>query len=211
MEHKKKKLLVICIAIIYIQFIAVGTISAYFTDNETKNNIINMGNVTVEIVEDIIGGEKENVGIRNTGNNPCYIRLYVGIPTGIDGSDIYTTNPSLYTIVNGVKQEVARIITTTDEAGNITDKYEWIKSGDYWYYAGNLVEGKEDAGILGVGKNAILFQNISFVDNLDNFPDGDNSNIIIYVEAVQSEHVIDGDKPDEMSAAEYAFLQLKQN
>lgn len=201
MDHKKKKWLVIVLAAIYIQFMVAGTIYAFYTDSESVVNTITMGNVTVDTYEEVDGEGKANVGVINTGKNPCYIRLYVGIPTAMDGSEIYATTPSLYTTNEaGDKQFVQSVTTTVTNEEGVISTYTWIKSGDYWYYD----------GILDVGETTILFNHIRFA-NIDKLPEGDNSNIILYVEAVQSEYInIPETLPEGITtSSQYAFTQVK--
>lgn len=201
MDRKRKKWLVVVITAIYIQFMVARTIYAFYTDGERVTNTIEMGNVRVDTYEEVDSLGKANVGVINIGKNPCYIRLYVGIPSAMDGSEIYTTLPSLYTMgETGEKQYVQSITTTITDREGTTHTYTWIKLGDYWYYE----------GILNVGETAILFNHIRFA-NIDKLPESYNSNIILYVEAVQSEYINIPDTFEDgiTSSAQYAFTQLK--
>lgn len=201
MNRKRKKWLLIVIIAIYIQLMVARTIYAFYTEDESVVNTIKMGNITVDTYEEVDGEGKANVGVINTGKNPCYIRLYVGIPTAMEGSEIYATTPGLYTTNEaGDKQFVEKITTTVTNEEGVTSTYTWIKSGDYWYYD----------GILNVGETAILFNHIRFAD-IDKLAEGDNSNIILYVEAVQSEYInIPETLPEGIAtSSQYAFTQLK--
>lgn len=91
----KKKLLVLSTAIICMAIAVSGTY-AYFTAKETARNVITAGNIKIELVETAIpegGGDPvpfENVDgvmpgaeiskiaqVRNTGDNPAYVRVSV--------------------------------------------------------------------------------------------------------------------------------------
>lgn len=98
---------IICVLV----FAFVHNTFALFTDTETAINTVTMGNNTITVEEEIINGEKQNVGVTNNGTVPCYVRALVTIPT-LEGA-AYTTIPE-------------------SPAG-------WTAGGDgYWYYNGIL-------------------------------------------------------------------------
>lgn len=85
---KRRKLISICVGICLVSVILlVGLgVSAYFTDDNTKDNTVTPADNNVEVSEDYIPPTEQIVGdniyekkvaIVNESNTPCYIRVYM--------------------------------------------------------------------------------------------------------------------------------------
>ena len=82
MGRKRKKLIAAVAAVCALAAVAVF---AYLTDNDDKDNRIKIGYNESRIVEDFtpftmqtgINIYKKKVQVENTGNTPCFARVYV--------------------------------------------------------------------------------------------------------------------------------------
>lgn len=85
---KRRKLISICVVICLVSVILlVGLgVSAYFTDDNTKDNTVTPAKNIIEVSEDYqppaeqsIGDNiyKKEIAFTNSFNSPCYIRVYV--------------------------------------------------------------------------------------------------------------------------------------
>ncbi len=110
------------IAFIICSLCNIEKINGFFTDEETSTNKLTIGSVETEIVEEndtkiISPGEefKKIVKVRNTGKNPCYVRIKVLI------------SPEKY----------------KDELNLDIDITNWEYNNGYYYYKNVLNVNKE--------------------------------------------------------------------
>lgn len=159
----KKKSLMIVLALSLTTLFAVGTTVSYFADEAGLANTITMGDVEIEIAEEIVVNGKDMVGATNTGKNPAWVRLFVGLPKGLGGNDIYETTP----FTDGD-------IKNPDTNGG---GWTWSPGADGYYYYSDPVAP---------GETAYLFSSIKKINEVveGNLPS--NIDIVIYAEAVQA-------------------------
>ena len=87
----KRKIILLAALLVMVAILGVGGTLAYFTAEDEATNTFTVGNVKIELTEpnwDATGkAEAENVypgqvlpkdpTVKNTGNNPCYVRVAV--------------------------------------------------------------------------------------------------------------------------------------
>lgn len=77
-KNPAPKRLSLVLALVLILVCAVGGTVAYLvTHTDPVTNTFTPGNVTCEVVENVNANVKEDVGVKNTGNVPAYIRVAV--------------------------------------------------------------------------------------------------------------------------------------
>ena len=92
----------------------LGVTIAFFISDDNAVNSIKMGKVDVEVAETVENGKKINVGATvKAGTTPCWVRVFVGLPTGMQNQILIETTP-----------------TTPDS--------NWIQDGNYYYYQSAL-------------------------------------------------------------------------
>lgn len=104
----------------------VGSVSAYMVDKETAENLITVGENTIEIVENFQppeGGYEpgdrvtKEVKVRNVRSVPCYVRVYL------------RSNKEEYAVpINKSFSNTQSIMYASDVFSN------WWADGDGWYY-----------------------------------------------------------------------------
>ncbi len=86
----KKKILSIALVVAMIAVVAAGSL-AYFTDNDSAENVFTVGNVSIDLTEPnwdesgsidaetVYAGEPlaKDPTVTNDGNNPCFVRIKV--------------------------------------------------------------------------------------------------------------------------------------
>ena len=150
MKVNKKKLFTMLVAVALVAIVGVGATLAYFTGNDTATNVVTMGNVNIDLLEDGVDKEGERLGVEgmefenvlpgvseakepyvkiNDQSADCYVRVKVqftdennDMPAGVD----YT--------------KVKLSFEDTDEINP-----DWFKSGDYYYYK-KILSNKEANG-----------------------------------------------------------------
>ncbi len=94
----KKKILSICLAACLAVMAITGASLAYFTAEDTADNVFTMKGIKVEINEPDFDTEAENelipgldidksVYVRNTGSSDAYVRVHIAIPAVLDDGD----------------------------------------------------------------------------------------------------------------------------
>ncbi len=175
---KKKNLLIGVIACIMLSILAIGGTIAWLTDQEQVTNVVTVGNVNIEIIEDWDEKDGRNIvpgvdvtkvaTVKNNGANPAYIRAkvilsneyfneYVDIDFNIAGPD-----------------------------------YKWFKDGDYYYYTKIVPPGEITEA---------LFSKFVLSETYIEPPIGGQPgfNIDVYAEAIQSQ----GFEPSDTSSVEF--------
>ena len=126
----KKKLIPLLSAVALVAVIGVGSTLAYFTDNDSANNVVTMGHVNIELDEPEFSAENENNTITNVvpnqtitkdptitvvaGSESCYLRAKIEVTELSD-------------------DQVADLLDNT----NIGE--DWILAEDGYYYYQNAV------------------------------------------------------------------------
>lgn len=122
----KKRMLLIVLSVVVVTATAIGATLAYFSDAKTATNTFTVGNVKIELKEPkwdtegsvdadtVYPGEPlaKDPTIKNTGANPCVVRIKITWPDLEDASDI--------------------TFRTDYVTGKLGD--HWYKDGNYYYY-----------------------------------------------------------------------------
>ena len=167
----KKRLLILSLVAVCLSLCISGTL-AYYTATERGKNVITAGNIKIELIEtdgegnpfkDVTGvmpGMEVDkiVNVKNTGDNPCWVRIALNkeikLRDGLEG----TPDPQL--------------------VGLDLDTEYWMEKDGFYYYKKKLPAGEV------TGKP--LFTKVTFDTAMDNMYQGSTANIIIGVQAVQS-------------------------
>ena len=128
----KKKILSLCLVLALGATAVIGGTLAYFTDTESKDNIVTVGNIDIDLTEpkwesegkaeaeDLYPGEAvakdPTVTNLESSANPCFVRLKVDFPE--DGNFSYRTNYQDNLLGEG-----------------------WVEYEGYYYYTGILQPG----------------------------------------------------------------------
>lgn len=172
----------ILMALLVVALLGIGSTMAWFTDTETAQNTVTIGHSTVEIEETVDGLTKTNIGIKNTGSVPVYVRMRVDVPSGIT-----------YLTADNEEKTVSVIY-------NPVSPVSWTKGDDgYWYYD----------KILKPGETAELYESVAL--NAEGITDEQMEqlkgllDITVYGESVQSDNL-----PEHVTTAKAAFDYLAQ-
>ena len=172
----------VLLALAAAALLGIGSTMAWFTDAETAQNTVTIGHSTVEIEETVDGLTKTDIGIRNTGSVPVYVRMRVDIPSGIT-----------YLTADGGER-------TVTVAHSPETPVSWTAGDDgYWYYD----------EILEPGETAKLYDSVSL--NAEGIADGqmerlkERLDITVYGESIQSDNL-----PEHVTTSVAAFAYLAQ-
>lgn len=214
--QKKKHFLFAAAA---IAVLTAGMSLAFFTDAETAANTMKTGSVQIETEETIDGLKKTDISVTGTGKSPCYVRMRVDVPVLkyqeegeakiLSPKVSYNTSNDIEETVLGEKwngYESGKEIGTGINSSVQVKPDEWVKMEDgYWYLSKPLPAGAK----------AVLCNTVEYEDLLSNrtleLPAGiskDQLSILVYAEAVQSDHMDVGESKG-AEAAYAAFQQLK--
>lgn len=152
----------------------VGSVSAYMLDKETAENLMTIGENTIEIVENFQPPTEgygdytvipKEVKITNTGSVPCYVRVYL--------ENTYSDNDKfkMSKVTGGYNGSLDEILMDTVFDG-------WVHSSDDgWYYYTKP---------LGVGASTTtLIDSVCYAaENFDWF-DVEDVDVYVYSESVQ--------------------------
>ncbi len=214
--QKKKPLLFAAAA---IAVLTAGMSLAFFTDAETAANTMKTGSVQIETEETIDGLKKTDISVTGTGKSPCYVRMRVDVPVlkyqeegkteTLSPTVKYNTPDDREATVSGEEwnsYEIRQEIGTGTNSSSQVKPDTWVKREDgYWYLSKPLP----------AGKTAVLCNTVEYEDLRHNgkleLPTGiskDQLSILVYAEAVQSDHMDVGESKG-AEAAYAAFQQLK--
>lgn len=192
----KRKILILATALCMVAILAVGGTLAYFTDADADKNVMTIGKVTIEQIEDFQQGEilvpgeyiTKEVNVRNTGNVAAYIRTIFAFEntpgTNKDGS-------------NGIAalMEYDHNLATGEIEWFVGTQLDCLKVGEKSYSVGvltyaNPVPAGELAGVTlkGVRLNATVTQK-DFVAAGGNV--GSSYEILVLSQAVQTDPFTD--------------------
>lgn len=134
----KRKLVLTSAVVLILALLAAGTF-AYFTKDARATNVITTGTISIQLNDEITGGQKTDTGwtlsgvmpgqavekavsVTNTGTSPAWLRVKLKIAvTGADGKPLGLTF--------GDKQDV---LTFTPNMG---DGEGWFYHGGCYYYS----------------------------------------------------------------------------
>ncbi len=155
--------------------VSVGVTMAVFSDMTRETNIVTIGNINIKLIDvytqdnDVTPGKKvsKKVGVENTGNKPCYVRIFIK-KEWYDELNNKVDNPSIDMIEPLYKAGWA-------SAASPYDQYD-----ECYYYQTPL-----EAGDI-----ASLFDEFKLSDDFDVSKYGNyQGHIKVYAEAVQSDYI----------------------
>ncbi len=214
--QKKKHFLFAAAA---IAVLTAGMSLAFFTDAETAANTMKTGSVQIDTDETIGGLQKTDISVTGTGKSPCYVRMRVDVPVLkyheegeakiLSPKVSYNTPDDKEEKVSGEEWNSYENQWEVGTGANSSDQVKpdkWVKMEDgYWYLSKPLPAGAK----------AVLCNTVEYEDLLSNrtleLPAGiskDQLSILVYAEAVQSDHMDVGES-EGAEAAYAAFQQLK--
>lgn len=91
----KKKIVAICLVVCLAVMAIAGASLAYFTAEDTADNVFTMKGIKVEINEEFVQGSElipgedinKDVYVTNTGTSAAYVRVHIAIPAALDDGD----------------------------------------------------------------------------------------------------------------------------
>ena len=182
----------IMVSLMLILVLGVGSI-AFFTDMESIANIIRIGNMGIETEERLDGLNKENIGVKVSGNTECYVRIRVDVPTVSYKAADGATHQAMIKL-RGVDNE----ITASDwkdynHAISFTQNGEdfvWEKKTDGFWYLNKTLSSNETVTFI----ESISYDGLFTVDEdgTKSLPGNitlDMLSIPITSEAVQAENI----------------------
>lgn len=170
---KKKLILMTALMCVTALMFVYGTMAYFTSDSTSQNNVINSGEIKIELIEKgsspsemgairlMPGVETErSLEIKNRGNLPTYVRVI--LTPEITLSERESANANM--IDTGVVQfEI--------------NKDYWIKLGDYYYYKKAVRPGE---------KTEPLYTSVTISNNAGNMYKGSSTKLSTVVSAVQS-------------------------
>lgn len=194
MSMKKARTAIIASAL--VGCLAIGGISAYFTDADTATNTFTVGKVEIDLQEpkwtppeDITPDEefKKDPKIVNTGNNESYVFMEVVVPY----ANVITANE------DGTRNEAA-----DTELFSYTVNTGWVEVGTaekdttaktvthlYAYGTSTAMTGLAKDAETPALFNAVKFANVVEDQNLE----GTKLNVVVNAYAIQSANINNGD------------------
>lgn len=190
---RPKYLLLIVLGIFIL---GAGVTIAYFSDTERAVNIVNMGKVTHDTVEEAIGSEKKNVGVKVTGRSECYVRIMVTIPKSeqlVDHITIKNANGQDIPVTTWYGYSKGAVLPSNNTG-------TWIYGGDgYWYFSEPL--DKDDGEVY-------ILSSIKYHD-LPKDLNKEQLTIVVYSESVQTEHIVSDKTLTGLDKVMDAFAQVQ--
>lgn len=91
----KKKIVAICLVACLAVMAIAGASLAYFTAEDTADNVFTMKGIKVELNEEFEQGSEllpgldinKDVFVKNTGSSDAYVRVHIAIPAALDDGD----------------------------------------------------------------------------------------------------------------------------
>jgi alternate signal-mediated exported protein len=91
----KKKIVAICLVACLAVMAIAGASLAYFTAEDSADNVFTMKGIKVEINEEFVQGSElipgldinKDVYVTNTGTSDAYVRVHIAIPAALDDGD----------------------------------------------------------------------------------------------------------------------------
>lgn len=91
----KKKIIAICLVACLAVVAITGATLAYFTAEDSADNVFTMKGIKVEINEEFVQGSElipgldinKDVSVTNTGTSDAYVRVHIAIPAKMDDGD----------------------------------------------------------------------------------------------------------------------------
>lgn len=167
---KKKKILTMVAAVALVAVIGVGATLAYFTDKDSKTNVVTMGKVDIKLEEPVFSENYDGNTITDVKPNQSIVKD----PkiTVEDGSlDAYVRAKIVFEGLN--QDQIDDILPLID-----IDTEKWFLSTDgYYYYQAPMTAGASD----------YLFQSVKIPEKWGNEVSGLTFKINVFAEAIQAD------------------------
>ena len=171
----KKKLLIAAAVVLALAIAAGGTL-AFFTSRKVVHNVITTGSIQIDLIEKmqtadgLVDFEDQTgvmpdadvskiVTVKNTGNNPAWVRLSVEKTITMAGGVTETPDPDLIQIDYNTEN--------------------WTYQDGYYYYNAILEPGDE---------TEVLFTTVSFAPEMGNAYQNARVAISVYAQATQTQN-----------------------
>lgn len=166
---KKKKILTMVAAVALVAVIGVGATLAYFTDKDSKTNVVTMGKVDIKLDEPEFSKNPDDT-IKDVKPNQT-IKKDPKITVEEGSLDAYVRAKIVF---EGLSDEqVADILPLID-----IDTTKWFLSTDgYYYYQASMAAGASD----------YLFQSVKIPENWGNEVSELTFKINVFAEAIQAD------------------------
>lgn len=159
--NKKSKIAVIASLSVMVVIAGATAVTAYFTSMNNKDNTIKIAKNTIEVSEQFTPLPQQEVGenvyqkeirIANTGNSPCYIRVYADFSDDDIRSRSYLSNDSDKD--SATFYSASRSLDSTDSVVTfpeyVNDQGSWVfvpdddstKLAGYYYYLSPVPAGQ---------------------------------------------------------------------
>lgn len=132
-KHMTKITLIIAASVLLAAAVVGGTIAYLQAQSETVANKFEPGSVIIDIPEELDGGVKRNVSVKNVGVSPAYIRAAIVVNWKDADGNVYSVKPVKGTDYN---------ITMPENSG-----WFFNSNDGYWYY-NSIVAPDNNTGIL---------------------------------------------------------------
>lgn len=163
--RKRKSVILMVSLLLVIAMSVAGTIAFILTSTDNLQNVFAPVTAEIEIDEEFDGVEKNDVGIKNTGNVDVYVRAAINI-TWMQGED--ASNQVVTAKVP--KKDVDYTITFEANSG-------WVYGGDgFYYYSKPVAPGSRTQNLI---KDCKLIDGVKA-------PDGCNLSVEIVASSIQS-------------------------
>lgn len=182
MKFKKKNLVSVIVALSLVCVLAVGLISAYFTDVETQTNVFTVGKIDIDLQEpnwdeptDILPEQEfpKDPQITNVGVNDAYVFMEVEVPyanvvtVADDGTKNAMADTELFTyeindgwvaVGEGVKNEDKKTVTYIYAYGSDTAMTALVKDAttETLFDTIKFVNIADSQGIEGTVQNVVV-------------------------------------------------------
>lgn len=188
----KKKTATLIVSLVLIAAVAIGATLAYFTDKDSKSNVITMGKVDISLTENstddnaVIGEQGITFSNIVPGDN---ISKVPTVNVADDSEKAYIrvrVSADLSGLTQAAAQDEEKLLSTLD-----INKSDWekvrveVSSGvfdTYYYYQGN-------SGIVNPGESKTLFQHVKVPETWGNEYANGSFSLKITAEAVQADNL----------------------
>lgn len=218
--NKTKKILITIMSVALIATVMIGGTWAYFTDAKEQENIVTLGHVQIRLDEpefekkttenDVVTYRMDDVLPTQTiikdptitvdeGSENCYLRVKIEV-TGFENLPAGSTKTAdeyiaeledaLQVVKAGEDIETGNSVSLNAIASDGRTASGWFKSGEYYYYCGDVNSTDEDTkkGVCKAGEVIPVFSRFTVPEKWGNEVADAEFKISIYAEAVQADY-----------------------
>lgn len=182
---KKKKIAAVVTSIALIAVVGIGATLAYFTDKDTKQNIITLGKVDGSLIEDSKDGTPTDDGYKYDKVKPGdKLDKKPHVELDSKSEDAYTRMKVTVTIDNMKDASLASTYAAVlEEKLDISADWTKNKEDGYYYYAGKL--SNADGGIT---KTSDIFTTVTIPEEWGNEISEATITIDLQAELIQADN-----------------------